>query len=176
MQNPDQMAEQAVKYVEEIAARVYKRYQRLLRANNGVDFDDLLMITERLWRTEPEVLRRVKTDRERLRSGSARPPARRSGWMLQSVFDWMRGRTRDLKSLLQPPTSVYPQFSRDGTTGFRTLRLLYSCALRSFQPGDDQWTHIAQSHPSKQAAPSRTLTSIGCVERRKTIKHMGAKH
>ena len=60
MQNPDQMAEQASKYIEEVAARVYKRYQRLLRANNGVDFDDLLMITERLWRTEPEVLRRYQ--------------------------------------------------------------------------------------------------------------------
>jgi DNA helicase-2/ATP-dependent DNA helicase PcrA len=60
MQNPDQMAEQAAKYIEEVAARVYKQYQRLLRANNGVDFDDLLMITERLWRTEPEVLRRYQ--------------------------------------------------------------------------------------------------------------------
>ncbi len=60
MQNPDQMAEQATKYIEEVAARVYKRYQRLLRANNGVDFDDLLMITERLWRTEPEVLKRYQ--------------------------------------------------------------------------------------------------------------------
>jgi DNA helicase II / ATP-dependent DNA helicase PcrA len=60
MQNPDQMAELAGKYIEEVAARVYKQYQRLLRASNGVDFDDLLMLTERLWRTEPEVLRRYQ--------------------------------------------------------------------------------------------------------------------
>lgn len=60
MQNPDQMAERATKYIEEVAARVYKQYQRLLYANNGVDFDDLLMLTERLWRTEPEVLRRYQ--------------------------------------------------------------------------------------------------------------------
>jgi DNA helicase II / ATP-dependent DNA helicase PcrA len=60
MQNPDQMAEQASKYSEEVAARVYKVYQRLLRANNSVDFDDLLMLTERLWRTESEVLRRYQ--------------------------------------------------------------------------------------------------------------------
>src|SRR5579885_3455068 len=60
MQNPEQMAERAMKYIEEVAARVYKQYQRLLRANNGVDFDDLLMLTERLWRTEPEVLRRYQ--------------------------------------------------------------------------------------------------------------------
>lgn len=60
LQNPDQMAELAAKYLEEVAARVYKQYQKLLRANNGVDFDDLLMLTEQLWRREPEVLRKYQ--------------------------------------------------------------------------------------------------------------------
>ncbi len=60
MQVPEQMAERASKYIEEVAARVYKVYQKLLRANNGVDFDDLLMLTERLWRQEPEVLRKYQ--------------------------------------------------------------------------------------------------------------------
>jgi DNA helicase II / ATP-dependent DNA helicase PcrA len=53
---PEQMAEQAAKYFEEVAARVYKVYQKLLRANNSVDFDDLLLLTEQLWRREPSVL------------------------------------------------------------------------------------------------------------------------
>jgi DNA helicase II / ATP-dependent DNA helicase PcrA len=53
---PAQMAEQASKYIEEVAARVYKVYQKLLRANNSVDFDDLLLLTEQLWRREPDVL------------------------------------------------------------------------------------------------------------------------
>src|SRR3989441_5957253 len=57
---PEQMAERASKYLEEVAARVYKVYQKLLRANNGVDFDDLLMLTEQLWRREPEVLRKYQ--------------------------------------------------------------------------------------------------------------------
>jgi len=60
LQSPDQMAELASKYLEEVAARVYKHYQKLLRANNGVDFDDLLMLTEQLWRREPEVLRKYQ--------------------------------------------------------------------------------------------------------------------
>ncbi len=60
MLGPEQMAEQAVKYVEEVAARVYKVYQRLLRSNNAVDFDDLLMLTERLWRRDPEMLHRYQ--------------------------------------------------------------------------------------------------------------------
>ncbi|GCF10423.1 ATP-dependent helicase [Dictyobacter arantiisoli] len=57
MQNPDQMAEQANKYVEEVAARIYKVYQKTMRKNNSVDFDDLIMLTEQLWRREPEVLK-----------------------------------------------------------------------------------------------------------------------
>ncbi|QBD80704.1 hypothetical protein EPA93_33920 [Ktedonosporobacter rubrisoli] len=57
---PEQMAEQASKYIEEVAARVYKVYQRRLRSNNAVDFDDLLMLTEQLWRREPEVLKRYQ--------------------------------------------------------------------------------------------------------------------
>jgi DNA helicase-2/ATP-dependent DNA helicase PcrA len=60
MLGPEQMAEQAAKYVEEVAARVYKVYQKLLRSNNAVDFDDLLMLTERIWRREPELLQRYQ--------------------------------------------------------------------------------------------------------------------
>ena len=60
MQNPDQMAERAAKYTEEVAARIYKAYQKLMRANNSVDFDDLLLLTEQLWRREPEVLRKYQ--------------------------------------------------------------------------------------------------------------------
>jgi len=57
---PEQMAEQAAKYSEVVASRVYKVYQKLLRANNSVDFDDLLMLTEQLWRREPEVLKKYQ--------------------------------------------------------------------------------------------------------------------
>src|SRR5436305_14032106 len=60
LQSPDQMAELASKYLEEVAARVYKQYQKLLHANNSVDFDDLLLLTEQLWRREPEVLLRYQ--------------------------------------------------------------------------------------------------------------------
>src|SRR6266516_3794113 len=60
LQSPDQMADQAAKFLEEVAARVYKQYQKLLRANNGVDFDDLLMLTDQWCRHEPEVLRKYQ--------------------------------------------------------------------------------------------------------------------
>src|SRR5437764_12989772 len=57
---PEQMAEQAAKYIEEVAARVYKVYQKQIRANNSVDFDDLLLLTAQLLRREPDVLHHYK--------------------------------------------------------------------------------------------------------------------
>jgi len=43
-------------YWQEIAGRVYKRYQEMLAANNALDFDDLLMRTVYLFREHPDVL------------------------------------------------------------------------------------------------------------------------
>ena len=57
---PEQLAERAEDPDETAAAQAYRVYQRLLRAINGVDFDDLLLLTERLWRAEPEVLARYQ--------------------------------------------------------------------------------------------------------------------
>jgi len=43
-------------YTEEIAARVYVRYQELLHSNNAMDFDDLLMNTVELFRKRDDLL------------------------------------------------------------------------------------------------------------------------
>ncbi|MBN1486081.1 MAG: UvrD-helicase domain-containing protein, partial [Anaerolineae bacterium] len=47
-------------YYDEIVSRAYSRYQDILRRSNGVDFDDLLMETVRLFRTQPEVLQKYQ--------------------------------------------------------------------------------------------------------------------
>ncbi len=47
---------QAITYQEEIVHRVYKRYQELLRDNNALDFDDLLMKTVNLFRQRDDVV------------------------------------------------------------------------------------------------------------------------
>ncbi|HEY7780151.1 MAG TPA: UvrD-helicase domain-containing protein [Ktedonobacterales bacterium] len=54
--SPVQYAERVNKYFEEIAARVYARYEELLRQNNAADFDDLILLTYQLWRRNSEVL------------------------------------------------------------------------------------------------------------------------
>ena len=53
---------QSQSYFEEIAGRVYARYQAALQVNNAMDFDDLLMKAALLLRTDPEI--RVKYQRK----------------------------------------------------------------------------------------------------------------
>jgi DNA helicase-2/ATP-dependent DNA helicase PcrA len=43
--------------LEQAAAGIYNRYQQVLRQNNSVDFDDLLVLTEQLWRGDAKSLR-----------------------------------------------------------------------------------------------------------------------
>jgi DNA helicase II / ATP-dependent DNA helicase PcrA len=58
--SPAQFAESVNKYFEEVAARVYKRYEDLLRVNNAADFDDLILLTYQLWRRNPDILARYQ--------------------------------------------------------------------------------------------------------------------
>lgn len=53
---PEQLAEGAKDFWEKQVVRVYQRYQELLAANHGVDFDDLIMLTVRLFQEESAVL------------------------------------------------------------------------------------------------------------------------
>ena len=53
---PDQYDRQAFDYFEQVAGRVYRLYQEKLFKNNAVDFDDLLMLTVRLFKEHPHVL------------------------------------------------------------------------------------------------------------------------
>src|SRR5258708_2500089 len=59
--SPAQFAERVNKYFEEVAARVYKRYEELLRVNNAADFDDLILLTYQLWRRNPDILKQYQT-------------------------------------------------------------------------------------------------------------------
>ncbi|HIQ04633.1 MAG TPA: DNA helicase UvrD [Anaerolineae bacterium] len=51
---------EAQTYWQEVAGRVYERYQELLRANHALDFDDLLLEAVRLLREVPEVQERCQ--------------------------------------------------------------------------------------------------------------------
>jgi DNA helicase-2/ATP-dependent DNA helicase PcrA len=60
LKGPQQFGEFAGSYWEEIVLRVYRRYQETLFQNNSLDFDDLLMQTIRLFREQPETLRKYQ--------------------------------------------------------------------------------------------------------------------
>lgn len=47
-------------YYEEIVSKVYKKYQKELRENNALDFDDLIRLTIELFQKFPEVLERYQ--------------------------------------------------------------------------------------------------------------------
>ncbi|TCS95900.1 DNA helicase-2/ATP-dependent DNA helicase PcrA [Hazenella coriacea] len=55
LQGPQQMKARASQFMEEVAAEVYEKYQSKLRKNESLDFDDLLMLTVRLFEEVPEV-------------------------------------------------------------------------------------------------------------------------
>lgn len=55
---PEQAINQAASPQEMMIAQVYSVYQRMLKAYNAVDFDDLIMVPTLLFRNDPEVLTR----------------------------------------------------------------------------------------------------------------------
>ncbi len=54
--SPEAYALTAYDYSAKRIAEVYREYQRRLKANNALDFDDLIMKTVELFRTQPDVL------------------------------------------------------------------------------------------------------------------------
>ncbi|PAD71876.1 DNA helicase PcrA [Paenibacillus campinasensis] len=53
---PQQYEQKVGDYFESIVAQVYTEYQKRLKSNNSLDFDDLIMATIQLFKEEPEVL------------------------------------------------------------------------------------------------------------------------
>ena len=56
LMSPDEYALKAGDFWDKTIARIYSKYQSKLVAANAMDFDDLIMVTVRLFRQEPEVL------------------------------------------------------------------------------------------------------------------------
>ncbi len=52
----EMFAERAVDFYERNVAKIYSLYQERLRANNALDFDDILLLTVKLFKENPDVL------------------------------------------------------------------------------------------------------------------------
>ncbi len=57
---PQDYAQRSRSYFNEVAGRVYERYQQLLTESNALDFDDLLMKAVQLFKVSPELLSRYQ--------------------------------------------------------------------------------------------------------------------
>ena len=57
MLEPEDMRREAASYRERVHADIYEEYQKRMKANNALDFDDLLILTVKLLRENKEVLR-----------------------------------------------------------------------------------------------------------------------
>ncbi|MDF2837892.1 MAG: ATP-dependent helicase PcrA, partial [Paenibacillus sp.] len=53
---PEELERKIGDYFDELVAKVYAMYQKRLRSNNSLDFDDLIMMTIKLFKEMPEVL------------------------------------------------------------------------------------------------------------------------
>ena len=56
LKTPEEMSEDSPDPISEAAARAYRLYQKRLKAQNAMDFDDLLMNLHLLWAGHPDVL------------------------------------------------------------------------------------------------------------------------
>ena len=60
MLTPEAYVQHGRSYFDEVAGRVYQRYQQLLAQSNALDFDDLLMKAVQLFNNSPEILSRYQ--------------------------------------------------------------------------------------------------------------------
>jgi DNA helicase-2/ATP-dependent DNA helicase PcrA len=60
LQTPEQFSQQAGDFFQKQVARVYHKYDALMKASNALDFDDLLLRTCLAFRDAPDVLREVQ--------------------------------------------------------------------------------------------------------------------
>jgi len=57
----DNYGEVAYSHFQKIVTKVYPRYQEILRSNNSLDFDDLLILTVQLFQNHPAILTKYQT-------------------------------------------------------------------------------------------------------------------
>ncbi len=64
LQTPQDLEKKAQEFVEEITAKTYQLYQEKLKQAGACDFDDLLMLTVKLFKENPKVLVRYQSQFE----------------------------------------------------------------------------------------------------------------
>lgn len=58
--DPEGFSHQAADYFQQKVVKVYELYQKKLKSNNALDFDDIILLTVRLFQQSPNVLRQYQ--------------------------------------------------------------------------------------------------------------------
>jgi len=90
-------------YFEEVAQRVYERYQQILTESNALDFDDLLMKAVQLFRQSPEVLSRYQSRYRHLQVDEFQD----TNLMQYELVKLLAGKYRNICVVGDPDQSIY---------------------------------------------------------------------
>lgn len=63
---PENFEAQAETYLQEVTAKVFYHYQEILKRNNALDFDDLIILPTKLFREFPEILAKYQRQYQHL--------------------------------------------------------------------------------------------------------------
>jgi DNA helicase-2/ATP-dependent DNA helicase PcrA len=96
-------------YFEEVAGRVYERYQEMLKSSNALDFDDLLMRTVELFRTHKDVLERYQNRYVHVMVDEFQD----TNLVQYSLVKMLSGKYRNLCVVGDPDQSIYSWRSAD---------------------------------------------------------------
>jgi DNA helicase-2/ATP-dependent DNA helicase PcrA len=96
-------------YFEEVAGRVYERYQEMLKSSNALDFDDLLMRTVELFRAHKDVLERYQSRYVHVMVDEFQD----TNLVQYSLVKMLSGKYRNLCVVGDPDQSIYSWRSAD---------------------------------------------------------------
>jgi DNA helicase II / ATP-dependent DNA helicase PcrA len=94
---------QAHSYFEEVVRRIYPEYERMLRANNALDFDDLLLMLVSLFRREPLIAARYRQRFQHILVDEFQD----TNMVQYQLLRYMAGETPDLFVVGDPDQSIY---------------------------------------------------------------------
>ncbi len=60
LKSPDDVLKNTENFLEEQIVKIYTEYQNVLKQNNALDFDDLIMKTVEIWKKHPDILEKYQ--------------------------------------------------------------------------------------------------------------------
>ncbi|MFL5761757.1 MAG: ATP-dependent helicase [Thermomicrobiales bacterium] len=180
--SPDEFLNSAETYDDEIIARVYREYQRLLKKANALDFDDLLVVPLRLFDAAPAILARYQerfryilvdeyqdTNRVQYVLVSALAEKQRNLFVVgdpdQSIYAWRQADIRnilDFETDYPDATNIHLELNYRSTrriveTAHRVIRENKQRIDRKLRTENEDGTHVVVRELSDQHHEARFI-------------------